>query len=412
VTVLPFYGADRPDLFQVERRSMDRPARVLVHLDTRLPSGTVLDVGAGDGWTARRLARADRHVIAVEPSPAMLAQTEPDAHVTYVAGEAGALPLATASLDAAYATWAYFFPGFHDPSRGLAELHRVVRPGGPIVVVDNAGDDEFTDLGTAGGGADLDWFEERGFTIDVVDTAFDLRGEDPGLARELFERYLGGPLDAPLREAYGYRVAVAGTVSAGPPPVRIRGMRRQEARRVGELTLAAYDRYGRIEGEYRDFLADPTRRTEGCTAVLVAEVAGPTGDLEVVGTVSYVVPTDAEWEDREVPAGDSGFRVLAVDPAHEGRGIGSALVDACLARAREAGSHRMLIISMEWMHRAHALYTRRYGFVRRPDLDVTFPGGVGVILARDLTDEAPDRFPPPGPVPDQPPWFTDVLQIR
>lgn len=409
MTVLPFYGADRPDLFRVERRSMDRPGRVVADLDARLPSGTVLDVGAGDGWTARRLARADRHVIALEPSAGMLAQAEPDADVTYVTGEAGALPLATASVDAAYATWAYFFPSYRDPSRGLAELHRVVRPGGPIVVVDNAGDDAFTALGTASDGADLDWFRERGFTIDVIDTVFDVTGEDRDLARELFERYRGGPLDAPLQDAYGYRVAVASVRSAGPPAVRVRGMRTHEAGRVGELTLAAYDRYGRIEGEYRDFLADPTRRIEGCTAVLVAEITGPAGDPEVVGTVSYVVPSDAEWEDREVPAGDSGFRVLAVDPAHEGRGIGSALVDACLARAREAGSHRMLIISMEWMHRAHGLYTRRYGFVRRPDLDVRFPGGVGVILARDLTDEAPERFPPPGPVPDQPPWFTEVF---
>lgn len=409
MTILPFYGADRPDLFGVERRSMDRPGRVVAELDARLPSGTVLDVGAGDGWTARRLARADRHVLALEPAAAMLAQAEPDRGVTYVAGEAGALPLATGSVDAAYATWAYFFPSFRDPSRGLAELHRVVRPGGPIVVVDDAGDDEFTALGTSSDGADLDWFRERGFTVDIVATVFDVAGEDPQLVHELFVRYRGGPLDAPLQHAYGYRVAVASVRSAGPSAVRVRGMRTHEAGRVGELTLAAYDRYGRIEGEYREFLADPTRRIEGCTAVLVAETPGRAGDPEVVGTVSYVVPTDAEWEDREVPAGDSGFRVLAVDPAHEGRGIGSALVDACVARAREAGSHRMLIISMDWMHRAHELYTRRYGFVRRPDLDVTFPGGVGVILARDLSDEAPDRFPPPGPVPDEPPWFTEVL---
>jgi predicted N-acetyltransferase YhbS len=194
-------------------------------------------------------------------------------------------------------------------------------------------------------------------------------------------------------------------------PVRIRRLRPTDARRVGELTLAAYDRYGRIEGPYRDFLADPLRRVDRCTAVLVAEVETDVGPT-VVGTVSYVTPDDAEWEGRSEPAGDAGFRVLAVDPAHEGRGVGTALVDACLDRAIRAGAHRMLIISMAWMHRAHALYTRRYGFVRRPDLDVRFPSGRGVILALDLTDEAPDRFPPPGPVPAEPPWFTDALESR
>jgi predicted N-acetyltransferase YhbS len=185
--------------------------------------------------------------------------------------------------------------------------------------------------------------------------------------------------------------------------VVVREIRPEDAARVGELTLAAYDRYGTIEGHYRDHLADPMARVEGCTAVLVAEIDG-----EVVGTVSFVTPADTEWEDRPEKAGDAGFRVLAVDPDHEGRGVGTALVDACFARARATGSHRMLITSMAWMPRAHALYQRRYGFVRRPDLDVRFPSGHGVMFVCDLTDEAPARFPSPGPVPTVPPWFEDV----
>jgi GNAT superfamily N-acetyltransferase len=193
------------------------------------------------------------------------------------------------------------------------------------------------------------------------------------------------------------------------PTVRVRAMRRDEADRVGELTLAAYDRYGTMDGDYRAFLGDPLARLDGCTAVLVAEDVA-TG--EVLGTVSYVTPGDAEWEDRPVPAGDAGFRILAVDPAAEGRGIGTRLIDACFDRAREAGCRRMLITSMEWMGRAHELYTRRYGFVRREDLDVRFPNGRGVIFACDLTPDAADHFPPPGPVPAEPPWYEDVWSHR
>jgi GNAT superfamily N-acetyltransferase len=193
-----------------------------------------------------------------------------------------------------------------------------------------------------------------------------------------------------------------------PDRVVVRPMRRDEAARVGALTLAAYDRYGHIEGDYREFLGDPLRRVDRCTALLVATLPVPGGDDEVVGTVTYVEPDDPEWEDRPQRHGDAGFRVLAVDPEREGRGVGTALIDACFDLARRAGAHRMLITSMSWMDRAHELYIGRYGFVRRPDLDVRFPSGTGVILARDLTAEAAERFPPPGPVPGTPPWFEDV----
>lgn len=191
-------------------------------------------------------------------------------------------------------------------------------------------------------------------------------------------------------------------------PVTVRRMRRDEAYEVGALTLAAYDRYGSIEGDYRAFLGDPLRRIDRCTALLVATVPDPVGEPHVVGTVTYVEPDDAEWEDRPERHGDAGFRVLAVAPSHEGRGVGSALVDACFDLARQAGAHRLLITSMSWMSRAHDLYVRRYGFVRRPDLDVRFPSGTGVILARDLSDDAASRFPPAGPLPPSPPWYEDV----
>ncbi len=181
-------------------------------------------------------------------------------------------------------------------------------------------------------------------------------------------------------------------------------MRPEESARVGALTLAAYDRYGTITGPYRLLLADPARRLAGCTALLVAEV-----DAEVVGTVTDVRPGDDEWEGRPVPEGDCGFRVLAVDPAAEARGIGRALATTCLNQARAEGRHRAVITSMAWMTRAHHLY-RQLGFVRRPDLDVRFPGGDGVVFTCDLTAQAPSRFSPPGPVPDQPPWFEDVWQ--
>jgi GNAT superfamily N-acetyltransferase len=184
--------------------------------------------------------------------------------------------------------------------------------------------------------------------------------------------------------------------------IHVRSMRPDEAERVGQLTLDAYDAYGEMSGPYRGFLGDPTQRVEGSTALLVAELAG-----EVVGTVTYVLPGDEHWEGRPEPEGDCAFRVLAVDPSVEGRGVAQALVRACIDRARADGRHRLVITSMAWMGRAHALYVG-LGFDPRPDLAVRFPNGDGVAFTLDLTDEAVERFPPPGPVPDEPPWFEDV----
>ena len=189
-----------------------------------------------------------------------------------------------------------------------------------------------------------------------------------------------------------------------PPPDRvvIRPLRAGDQDRVGALTLAGYDRYGRIEGPYRAYLADPGRRVDDCTAVLVAELDG-----EVVGTVSFVLPGDAGWEGRAEPEGDAGFRVLAVAPEAEGHGVGRQLVTACLDLARQHGRRRIVIVTMSWMDRAQRMYIQ-LGFRRRPDLDVRFPGGLGYVLTFDLTPDAAAGFPPPGPVPDPIPWYEDV----
>lgn len=182
-------------------------------------------------------------------------------------------------------------------------------------------------------------------------------------------------------------------------PVEIRTMRAGEASVVGALTLAAYDASGvRMEGEYRRWLAAPQRRRDRVSALLVAVDAGV-----VVGTVTFVTAQDPEFEHRPRD-GDCGFRMLAVAPNAWGRGVGSALLDDCVARARTAGCRRMVITSMEWMTRAHTLY-RQHGFQRRPDLDVRYPSGVGWGFAFDLVPDAERFFATPRPVPSEPPWY-------
>lgn len=172
---------------------------------------------------------------------------------------------------------------------------------------------------------------------------------------------------------------------------------------VGPLTVAAYEASDAFVGEsYRAYLLDARERSgDGLVLVAVDD------DGRVVGSVVYAEPGDAAWESRRPCPGDASFRMLAVAPEAQGTGAGKALVDACLTRARGRGRRRLVITTMPTMTTAHAMYAG-LGFVRRPDLDVTFPSGVGMVLHLDLTDDAADRFPPPGPVPDEPPWYEDV----
>ena len=65
----------------------------------------------------------------------------------------------------------------------------------------------------------------------------------------------------------------------------------------------------------------------------------------------------------------SGFRLLAVAREARGRGVGRALMEACLDRARAVGHRQMIIHTTEAMKTAWAMYVRR-GFQRSGDLDL------------------------------------------
>ena len=64
----------------------------------------------------------------------------------------------------------------------------------------------------------------------------------------------------------------------------------------------------------------------------------------------------------------SGFRLLAVDPAARGQGIGKLLTNACIQLAKDEKQNQMIIHSTKAMRIAWKMY-EKMGFKRSKDLD-------------------------------------------
>ncbi len=96
---------------------------------------TVLDLAAGTGKLTRLLVRTFGRVIAVEPAEAMrrvLARQSSAADVAE--GTAEEIPLPDGSVDAVFAAEAFHH---FDGRRAVAEIARVLRPGGALVLLWN-----------------------------------------------------------------------------------------------------------------------------------------------------------------------------------------------------------------------------------------------------------------------------------
>lgn len=154
--------------------------------------------------------------------------------------------------------------------------------------------------------------------------------------------------------------------------ITIRAARDEELEEVGELTVRAYLDDGLLTfGAEDPYLAElrAARHRAQHTELLVA-ADSVTGS--VLGAVAFVAD-GGEYADLAGP-GEGEFRMLAVRPEGRGRGVGEALVRACVDRARERGLIRLVLCSTEQMAAAHRLYAR-LGFVRTPERDwEPYPG--------------------------------------
>jgi demethylmenaquinone methyltransferase/2-methoxy-6-polyprenyl-1,4-benzoquinol methylase len=103
-------------------------------LVSRLPAdgGDVLDVATGTGLVAAELVRRGFRVTGLDQSPEMLsvARARFGDRVELVEASAEALPFSDGSFD--HLTFTYLLRYVDDPGATLAELARIVRPGGVV----------------------------------------------------------------------------------------------------------------------------------------------------------------------------------------------------------------------------------------------------------------------------------------
>jgi ribosomal protein S18 acetylase RimI-like enzyme len=146
--------------------------------------------------------------------------------------------------------------------------------------------------------------------------------------------------------------------------VTVRLAREHELEAAGDLVVAAYRTHADMENS--DGYLARVRDVRGrATEVDVLVAVGDDGRL--IGCVSYVRDHTSTFAEVERP-GESGFRMLGVAPEARGQGVGRALVEACLERARAAGRTGLAIVTAPSWTDAQRLY-ERVGFRRAPERD-------------------------------------------
>ncbi len=170
-----------------------------------------------------------------------------------------------------------------------------------------------------------------------------------------------------VKALYLMAVGAATTLS----PMEIREVRPDEYERAGRVTALAYrefvpdDRSEEWE-EYLERIADVEGRIDR-TLVLVAVEAG-----RILGSATVELDGTLGDDDEFLPPEMASLRMLGVDPEARGKGVGRALVEACIERARESGKLVLVLRTTAAMASARRLY-ESMGFRRDPARDLSFP---------------------------------------
>jgi ribosomal protein S18 acetylase RimI-like enzyme len=153
-------------------------------------------------------------------------------------------------------------------------------------------------------------------------------------------------------------------------PLEIRPAAPADLPVVADLCVAAYAPV--LAGDhYVAVLRDVGRRAADAELLVAAEPDGT-----VLGTVTFV-PDGGPFGEIAGPH-ETEFRMLAVDPTAQGRGVGTALLRRVLDDSRRRGKAAVVCSSQPEMRAAHRVY-ERLGFRRVPERDWSPVPGVDLL---------------------------------
>ena len=153
-------------------------------------------------------------------------------------------------------------------------------------------------------------------------------------------------------------------------PLEIRPAVSSEFPAVSDLCVAAYEPFLGVASEYAAELRDVARRASGAELLVASEGRG------LLGTVTFVA--DGGPLGEIAGPGETEFRMLAVDPAAQGRGVGTALLRHVVDVSRRRGKEGVVCSSQRQMLAAHRIY-ERLGFERAPERDWSPLPGVDLL---------------------------------
>ncbi len=98
-----------------------------------VPGERILDIAAGTGTSSAAIAKSGAEVVAADFSPGMIeVGRRKHPSLTFVEADAMDLPFADGEFDAV--TVSFGLRNVEDPKKALAEMYRVLKPGGRLVI--------------------------------------------------------------------------------------------------------------------------------------------------------------------------------------------------------------------------------------------------------------------------------------